>query len=59
MVTHSLTYLDVCDQVLLLAPRRQDRVLWATDSGWSGHDSSTDSTAADDAGQSPLPGGRV
>lgn len=37
VVTHSLTYLDVCDQVLLLAPAAQDRVLWATDSDWSGH----------------------
>ena len=27
VVTHSLTYLDVCDQVLLLAPGRHDRVL--------------------------------
>jgi len=28
VVTHSLAYLDVCDQVLLLWSRRQDRILW-------------------------------
>ena len=37
VVTHSLTYLDVCDQVLLAGPRRQDRVLRATQRNRRGH----------------------